>query len=425
MNASESAAASAAPRGPLDGVLVVALEQAVSAPFASRHLADLGARVIKVERVGDGDFARDYDDEVRGMASHFVWVNRNKESLSLDFKDPSGRSVLDNLIARADVVIQNLAPGTAERMGLSAEQLSARHPRLIACDLSGYGVGGPFGNKRAYDLLVQAEAASISTTGWADRPAKPGIPIADLTAGMYTFSSVLAALYERERTGKGRAISVSLFDSLAEWMGYSIYYTSASGRRHEPNGISHPTLSPYEAFSTNDGRMVVLGVQNDREWRRLVTAVLQRPELADDPRFATGTARTNHRELVTEACAAVLGKLSMDEAISVLDAAGIASGRVNHSDELIEHPQLAARDRWRDVDSPVGPIRSLLPPPVSPGWDLRMDRIPDVGEQSLEILRELGCTPEEIEQMLAADVVGAPVACTTRDGDLPVTTEKD
>ncbi|MFI5427204.1 CaiB/BaiF CoA transferase family protein [Aeromicrobium sp. UC242_57] len=326
--------------GPLDGVLVVALEQAVSAPFASRHLADMGARVIKIERVGEGDFARDYDDEVRGMASHFVWVNRNKESLALDVKSPAGRAVLDDLIDRADVVIQNLAPGTAERMGLTASQLVEQHPRLIAVDISGYGQGGPYETKRAYDLLVQAETASISTTGWADRPAKPGIPIADLTAGMYAYSSILAALYERERTGQGRAIGVSLFDAISEWMGYSIYYTSASGKRHEPNGISHPSLSPYESFATSDGRLVVLGVQNDREWERLARDVLQQPELATDPRFATGTARTAHRDQVTAICAEVMAKHTLDEAIEVLDAAGVACGRVNYSDELVSHPQL-------------------------------------------------------------------------------------
>lgn len=425
MNASESVAETARSAGPLDGVVVVAIEQAVSAPFASRHLADMGARVIKIERVGTGDFARDYDDEVRGMASHFVWVNRNKESLALDVKDPDGRAALDDLIARADVVIQNLAPGVAERMGLAAEQLVSLHPRLIACDISGYGNGGPYESKRAYDLLVQAEAASISITGWVDRPAKPGIPIADLTAGIYTYSSVLAALYERERTGRGRAISVSLFDAVAEWMGYSIYYTSSSGRRHEPNGISHPSLSPYEAFSTRDGRLVVLGVQNDREWRRLVVEVFGRPELANDPRFSTGTARTTHREQVTEECASFLRHLSLDEAIAILDRAGIACGRVNYSDELIEHPQLEARDRWRDVDSPVGAIRSLLPPPVSKGWDLHMDRIPDVGEHSVELLEELGRSPEQIQQMLANGVVGAPEEYRVRDSDASVGTERD
>jgi len=412
-------------RGPLDGVLVVALEQAVSAPFASRHLADMGARVIKIERVGDGDFARDYDDEVRGMASHFVWVNRNKESLALDVKAPEGRAVLDDLIERADVVVQNLAPGTAARMGLTASQLVASHPRLIACDISGYGEGGPYDTKRAYDLLVQAESASISTTGWVDRPAKPGIPIADLTAGIYSYSSILAALYERERTGRGRAISVSLFDAIAEWMGYSIYYTSASGRRHEPNGISHPSLSPYEAFATSDGRLVVVGVQNDREWQRLAVEVLKRPELVDDPRFATGTARTSHRELVTEACAEVLAMLSLEEAIEVLDAAGVACGRVNYSDELVRHPQLEARNRWRDVDSPVGPLRSLLPPPISSGWDLRMDPIPDIGEHSRALLTELGRSAGEIDALLTQRVIGEPIARNDEPAKQAATADKD
>ncbi|MEV5559256.1 CaiB/BaiF CoA-transferase family protein [Nonomuraea wenchangensis] len=392
--------------GPLDGVKVVALEQAVSLPFATRHLADLGARVIKIERVGGGDFARDYDHEVRGLGSHFVWVNRNKESLALDFKDPQGRAVLDELIAGADVVAQNLAPGTAERMGLTAEKLCARHPRLVACDISGYGEGGPYATKRAYDLLVQAEAASIATTGWPDRPAKPGIPIADLTAGIYAYSSILAALYERERTGRGRAVKVSLFDAIAEWMGYTIYFTQYSGRRHEPNGISHPSLSPYEAFGTADGRLVVLGVQNDREWARLAVEVLGRPDLVTDPRYATGPGRTRHRADVTAVCAETIGKLTLDEAIQVLDAAGIACGRVNHADELVAHPQLEARERWRDVDSPAGPIRALLPPPISDGWEPRMDAIPAVGQHSRAILSELGRSPAEIDQLVERGVLG-------------------
>lgn len=396
--------------GPLDGVTVVALEQAVSAPFASRQLGDLGARVIKIERVGEGDFARHYDSEVRGMASHFVWVNRNKESLALDFKAPEGRAILDELIASADVVIQNLAPGTAEKMGLTAPALVAKHPRLIAVDLSGYGDGGPYATKRAYDLLVQGETASIATTGWPDRPAKPGIPIADLTAGTYAFSSILAALYERERTGVGRAISISLIDAISEWMGYSIYFTSYSGRRHEPNGISHPTLSPYEAFETADGRLVVVGVQNDREWRRLATDILGRPELADDPRYATGEARTAHRAEVTALCAQVLSTFTLDEAIDVLDGAGVACGRVNRADELVAHPQLEARERWREVESPVGPIRSLLPPPVSPGWAPRMDPIPALGEHTRTLLKQLNLTDDEIDALVGAGVVGLPSA---------------
>ncbi|MET0821321.1 MAG: CaiB/BaiF CoA-transferase family protein [Aeromicrobium sp.] len=396
--------------GPLDGITVIALEQAVSAPFATRHLGDLGARVIKVERLGEGDFARDYDHEVRGMGSHFVWVNRNKESLALDFKAPAGRAVLDDLIASADVVVQNLAPGTAGRMGLTAEQLVAAHPRLIAVDVSGYGEGGPYATKRAYDLLVQGETASIATTGWPDRPAKPGIPIADLTAGIYAYSSILAALYEREKTGKGRAIAVSLFDSISEWMGYSIYFTQYSGRRHEPNGISHPSLSPYEAFDTADGRQVVLGVQNDREWERLAVEVLGRPELATDPRYATGTARTAHRDEVTALCAEVLSQLTLDEAVEVLDSAGVACGRVNRADELVAHPQHEARDRWRDVDSPVGPIRSLLPPPISAGWELRMDRVPGVGDDTRQILRDMGRTEEQIARLVADGVVGVAPA---------------
>jgi itaconate CoA-transferase len=400
---------------PLKGVTVVALEVAVSAPFATRQLADMGARVVKVERVGDGDFARSYDHEVKGMASHFVWVNRNKESLALDFAASGGRQVLEQLISRADVVVQNLAPGAAERLGVSADQLVARHPRLIACDLSGYGAGGPYSQRRAYDLIVQAESGSISTTGWSDRLAKPGIAIADLAAGLYTYSSVLAALYERERTGRGRAISVSMLDSIAELMGYSIYFTEYSGRRHEPNGISHPTLAPYQGFDTTDGRQVVVAVQNDREWKRLATKVLGRPELVADERFATSSARSTHRAEVTAACDAVLNHMTLDEAITVLDDAGIACGRVNYSDELVAHPQLEARGRWRDVDSPVGPLRSLLPPPISEGWPLRMDRVPNIGEHTRSILRELGSSDEDIDRLVEAGIVSEPETTQTQE----------
>lgn len=394
--------------GPLDGIVVVALEQAVAAPFASRHLSDMGARVIKIERPVTGDFARSYDSAVGGMASHFVWVNRNKESLALDFTQPEGRQVLDKLIAQADVFIQNLSPATARRRGLDAAHLVEQFDELIACDISGYGDGGPYGSRRAYDLLIQAEAASITTTGWPDHPAKPGIAIADLAAGMYAYSSILAALYERKSTGRGRAVAVSLFDSLAEWMGYSIHMTGGSGQRHVPNGVSHPTLAPYGDFDTADGRKVVLGIQNDREWSRLAEQVLERSDLVEHPRFATNAARVENRELVEEACSRAISKLTTAEALSALDHAGIACGRVNYSEELVNHPQLKARDRWRSVDSPGGPIQALLPPPVSAGWEMRMDRIPSVGEHSRAILAELEYSSEAISDLGRLAVTSEP-----------------
>jgi itaconate CoA-transferase len=394
--------------GPLNGIVVVALEQAVAAPFASRQLSDMGARVIKIERPKVGDFARSYDNAVDGMASHFVWVNRNKESLALDFTQPDGREVLDKLISQADVFIQNLSPTTARRRGLDATHLSEHFNELIACDISGYGDGGPYASRRAYDLLIQAEAASITTTGWPDHPAKPGVAIADLAAGIYAYSSILAALYERKSTGRGRAIAVSLFDSLAEWMGYSIHMTGGSGLRHVPNGVSHPTLAPYGDFDTADGRKIVLGVQNDREWSRLAKQVLERTDLVEHPKFATNAARVQNRELVEMECSRAISKLTTDEAISVLDHAGIACGRVNYSEELVEHPQLKARDRWRSVDSPRGPIQALLPPPVSAGWEMRMDRIPAVGEHSRAILAELNYGPGAITDLVNLAIISEP-----------------
>ena len=375
---------------PLEGITVVALEQAVAAPLATRHLADLGARVIKVERPDGGDFARAYDDKVRGMGSHFVWLNRSKESVTLDIKSDGGRAVLADLVAHADVFLQNLAPGALGRLGLDAATLRARHPRLITVDMSGYGSAGPYRDKRAYDLLVQCETALVSVTGTPEHPAKTGVPAADIAAGMYAYSSTLAALFARERTGEGTAIEVSMFDSLAEWMGYQLYATLYTGVAPPRSGLSHPTIAPYDAYDTADGHSVVIGIQNDREWVRLANGVLQRPELATDPDFATNQARAANRARTDAVVADAMARLTAEEAVRRLDAAEIASARLNTVEEFVEHPQLDARGRWRDVATPVGDVRALLPVPVMSGVDMRMDPVPALGEHTDAVLRWLG-----------------------------------
>jgi crotonobetainyl-CoA:carnitine CoA-transferase CaiB-like acyl-CoA transferase len=374
---------------PLAGTLVVAMEQAVAAPLASRHLGDLGARVVKIETAA-GDFGRQYDDHVRGLATYFVWLNRGKESVVLDVREPHGRAVLEALLARADVFIQNLAPGAATRLGCAASQLVERHPRLVACDISGFGAGGPFSHKRAYDLVVQAETGSVSITGTPGALAKPGIAVADIAAGMYCYATALAALYARERTGRGTAIEVSLFDAMAEWMSYSLYFTAMTGRTHLPYGIGHHAIVPYGAFTTSDGQQVVLGTQNDREWARLVTEVLGRPELADHPDYLGPPNRVERRNEIHGMVADAVGRLTFAEATAALDAAGIANGRLNTPADLLDHPQLAARDRWREIDSPVGPLPALLPPPVVAGWDPPMGAVPALGEHTAAVLAELG-----------------------------------
>jgi len=384
---------------PLEGITVVALEQAVAAPIATRHLADLGARVLKVERPDGGDFARAYDDKVKGLASHFVWLNRSKESVTLDIKTDGGRRVLADLVARADVFLQNLAPGALARLGFDSAGLRQRHPLLITCDMSGYGSAGPYRDKRAYDLLVQCETALVAVTGPPEQPAKTGVPAADIAAGMYAYSSILAALFARERTGEGTAIEVSMFDSLAEWMGYQLYATRYSGVAPPRSGLSQPTIAPYDAYETADGHSVVLGIQNDREWVRLAEGVLQRPELATDPDFATNRARVANRARTDAVVAEALKTLTAQEAVRRLDAAQIASARLNTVEEFLDHPQLAARHRWREVDTPAGPIQGLLPVPVMSGVEMRMDPVPALGEHTDAVLRELGYDDERIRAL--------------------------
>ncbi|WP_406265478.1 CoA transferase [Streptomyces sp. NBC_00191] len=378
---------------PLDGITVVAVEQAVSAPFATRQLADLGARVIKIERPDGGDFARGYDTAAHGLASHFVWCNRGKESIAVDLKDPRGLDIVRQLLADADVFVQNLAQGAAARLGLDAATLCTAHPRLVAVDISGYGAEGPYAHKRAYDMLVQCEAGLVSVTGTADQPVKAGIPAADIAAAMYAFSGVLAALLRRGTTGLGGPVEISMLDSLAEWMGHPLHHGMHGGEAPARTGVAHAVISPYDAYATADGGQVLLSVQNDREWRRLAEQVLGRPELADDPVFATNRARTTNRAETDAAVADGLSSLSRDEAIDRLEAAGIACARLNSVSDLAAHPQLAARDRWRNVDSPAGPLRALLPPIVLPGGDeARMGAVPALGEHTDALLRALGMT---------------------------------
>ncbi|WP_130444083.1 CaiB/BaiF CoA-transferase family protein [Streptomyces sp. BK239] len=382
---------------PLEGITVVAVEQAVAAPFATRQLADLGARVIKVERVDGGDFARGYDTAARGLASHFVWCNRGKESVALDLKDPRGLDVVRRLVAGADVFVQNLAQGAAARLGLDAAALCARHPRLVAVDISGYGASGPYADKRAYDMLVQCEAGLVSVTGTPERPVKAGIPAADIAAGMYAFSGVLAALVRRGVTGRGGPVEVSMLEALAEWMGHPLHHSMHGGDVPARTGLAHAVIAPYDAYPTADGGRVLLSVQNDREWRRLAEQVIGRPELGSDPRYATNAERVARRERTDALVAGALGVLDTDEALARLEGAGIACARLRDVRELAEHPQLAARERWREVDSPAGPLRALLPPITLPGGaEARMGAVPALGEHTSAVLRAVGMTDEEI-----------------------------
>ncbi|MHB8463931.1 MAG: CaiB/BaiF CoA transferase family protein [Acidimicrobiales bacterium] len=377
------------PALPLSGITVVSIEQAVAAPYATRQLADLGARVIKVERPGGGDFARDYDETVRGLASYFVWLNRSKESLTLDLKHPEAGRILSALLDRADVFIQNLAPGATAKLGLAAADVRKTRPSLIACDVSGYGSSGPYRDKKAYDLLVQCETGVLSVTGTPESPAKVGISIADIAAGMYAYSAVLTALYVRERTGEGAACEVSLFDSLMEWMGHPIYYGMYTGRPPDRSGTSHASIAPYGSFRTGTGT-VQLGIQNEREWNRFCEIVLDAPGVATDARFETNTSRVVHRDELVATIEAALADLSAEQVIARLDAAQIANARLNEVSDVIDHPQLSARDRWTEVDSPVGPIRALRPPVYMSGVAERMDPIPTVGQHTDAILAELG-----------------------------------
>jgi itaconate CoA-transferase len=379
----------------LTGVTVVSVEQAVAAPFATRQLADLGARVIKVERP-EGDFARGYDRAVRGWSSHFVWLNRSKESVVLDLKTDRGREALRRLLERADVFVQNLSPGALDRLGFAPEELGRQHPRLVVCSISGYGSTGPYRDRKAYDLLIQAESGLLSITGTAEEPAKVGISVADIAAGMYAFSGILAALYRRERTSRGAVLEVSLLDALAEWMGYPLYYTAYTGQPPPRTGAHHATIAPYGPFPTKDG-VVFLAVQNDREWERLCRQVLGRPELATDPRFATNPDRLAHRRELEEVVCAAFSRHTTQELTAMLAEADVAYGELRTVGGLLEHPQLRVRDRWREVPSPVGPLLALLPPVSLPEEEPFLGPVPELGQHTEAVLREVGLMPEEVE----------------------------
>lgn len=390
---------------PLDGITVVALEQVIAGPFCTRQLAELGARVIKIERPGTGDAARGYDQTVNGLSSHFVWVNRSKESFTLDVKHSRARTILAKLIERADVFVQNLAPGAADRIGLGAAELRAKHPRLIWCGISGYGPAGPYAEKRAYDLLVQCETGLLSVTGTEESHAKAGIPVADIAAGMYALSSILAALLRREREGCGATLDVTMFESLGEWMGFPAYFTAYGGTAPPRSGAFHATIAPYGPYAAGDGEMVFLGVQNDREFARFCDSVLARPELAADARFAEGPSRDSNRDALRAEIERVFSGLTGAQVLERLERAGIANARLNSMQEFWDHAQLKARERWLDVDSPVGTLKAMKPPFNLDAFEPRMDAIPALGAHTRQILAELGCESGEIEHLAAAGAI--------------------
>ncbi|MFJ4841541.1 CaiB/BaiF CoA transferase family protein [Streptomyces sp. NPDC088746] len=387
---------------PLSGITVVSIEQAVAAPFATRQLADLGARVIKVERPGEGDFARRYDTTVHGQSSYFVWLNRSKESVTLDLKSVQGREVLEELLARADVFVQNLAPGAAARMGLGADALAQRFPSLIPCSVTGYGSSGPWADRKAYDLLVQCQTGLVSLTGSAQEAARVGVSVADIAAGMYAYSGILTALFTRATRGSVRAVEVSLFEALAEWMSQPAYYTAYSGAQPPRVGTRHATIAPYGTYTAADGKDVLLSVQNEREWAALCEKFLGDPGLTDDPRFAGGPARVSHREEVDALLAGRIAASDSGEVMELLDAIGIANAPVNDVKQFLEHPVLSGRDRWREVSVPGGETMSALLPPVDlAGTTPRMGAVPAVGEHTEPILAELGLTSARIDALRA------------------------
>jgi itaconate CoA-transferase len=386
---------------PLEGITVVALEHVIAGPFCTRQLADLGARVIKIERPGVGDPARAYDERVQGMSSHFVWTNRSKESITLDLKQEAARAIVHKLLEKADVLVQNLAPGAAARMGFSHEALKDAYPRLIVCDISGYGADGPYRDKKAYDLLIQSESGLLSVTGTPDTPSKAGCSIVDIASGMYAYTNILAALIRRGRTGAGCRIDVSMLESMVEWMSFPLYYAYEGAEPPVRAGASHATIYPYGPFPAGDGKVVMLGLQNEREWAVFCDKVLEQPQLKTDPRFNSGPKRSNARTALYEIIVAAFSKLTAQQIVQRLDDAQIGNARMNDMHEVWDHAQLRARKRWAQVDAPVGRIKAMLPPGVPESFEPRMDPIPAIGQHTDAILRELGYDQPAIARLRA------------------------
>jgi itaconate CoA-transferase len=390
---------------PLDGITVVALEQVIAGPFATRQLAELGARVIKIERPDGGDSARAYDRTVKGLSSHFVWVNRSKESLALNVKHPSAKEILSRLIERSDVFLHNLAPGAVERLGLGSDELRKKHPRLIWCGISGYGPAGPYASKKAYDLLVQCEAGLLSVTGTPEAPAKAGIPAADIAAGMYAFASILAALLRRERSGEGAVIDITMLEALGEWMGFPAYFTAYGGTAPPRSGAHHSTIVPYGPFRAGDGQTLFISVQNEREFAQFCEVVLKKASLKSDARFSSSPARQQHRDALHAEIDEVFAALKADQIVERLEAADIANARLNDMEQFWRHPQLTARGRWTKIGSPAGAIEVLKPPVNIDGVEPRMDAIPELGEHSRAILAELGYSERDVSALAASGVI--------------------
>jgi len=390
---------------PLDGITVVSLEHAIAAPFCTRQLADMGARVIKIERPGGGDFARGYDERVRGLSSHFVWTNRSKESLTLDLKRDEAGGIMDRLLESADVLVQNLAPGAAARLGLSFDALHKKYPRLIVCDISGYGEGGPYQDKKAYDLLIQSESGFLSVTGTKDDPVKAGCSIADIAAGMYAYSAILNALLLRQRTGLGSRLDVSMLESMVEWMGFPMYYAFEGAAPPVRAGAAHASIYPYGPFPVGDGSTIMLGLQNEREWRVFCAQVLRQADLAEDPRFLSNSQRTANRDALRDLIVAAFSDLSVAQVTQRLEDAQIANARVNDMAGVWAHPQLQARARWSQVDSPAGTLPALLPPASSNAFAPRMAGVPSVGQNTDAVLASLGYAPDQVAQFHASEVV--------------------